>query len=555
MEIKTLFDCKPVSPINAVDFGHVLPPFSLLLIKEGDKVIVSGEIINEGEKKREIIVKANVPSLNEEKEEKFSLPPGEAKNLSWEIGPFPQGEHWISLIMESEGEKKDWEWRVLSKEAPHPPSFGAVYCDLQYDLPVLVYKEGKAEKKEWKELWRNGPLSDLVVFFPNNARLIFWRGASYIPLWHFTRSAFSYEWVEVVSPRPPEFVDCVEPLMDRECRYSRVALIHNTPARVLVHWRYALCDFNYRIYEDEWVDEYYYLYPDGVGVRKVVGWLAPGVKHEMNELIVVLPAGVHPNEVIPSQAVDFMDLEGNKEEVTWPRPHLAWPTGKPSIIRVKIKEPLHPFMITPGISEYLAVWDGWKENGKYVCPCYWGDHWPVTRGLNTVGGVPKGWKEGPAHASLVSMIQKSVEEQDVTSSIHKTVWAMLIGATNEGDEKLRLYASSWLNPGEAESLTPSLSSKGFDILERAYVFEVQGNPSQLKIRLSPPQGKRIVNPAFVFQDLEGKVKAITLDGELLSSSVYKWGMEREGCRSNLVIWMEKEIDKASIMEIDIENRD
>ena len=63
-------------------------------------------------------------------------------------------------------------------------------------------------------------------------------------------------------------------MSDKHNRYSHVRVIENHNARVVVHWRYALTDLFYTISSPDpmtgwgdWVDEYYYIYPDGVAVR------------------------------------------------------------------------------------------------------------------------------------------------------------------------------------------------------------------------------------------------------------------------------------------------
>ncbi len=551
-DIRAEFTCQAEPEENPVDLGHILVAPSIIVLPAGGVLKLEGKIENISSSERRLFLEI-ISSLKDiGKREEILLSPKQRIEIREEFA-LPLGNHSLKVILrerENTVEEKEWEVIVESKGEFSP--FGAVYCDLKYDFPVLFYKEGKFEKREWEEVWGSGPYSDVLVRFPGGARLAFWRGTSYIPIWALQRSGFSYEWVEVISPRSPEFVDCIEPLMDKECRYSRVAIVHNNPARVLIHWRYALCDFNYRIYENEWVDEYYYLYPDGIGVRTVIGWLAPGVKHEMNELITVLPPAIHPNDVLPSNAVDFLDLEGNKKVVKWPQPHLEWPTGKPSIIRVKLKERYHPIMVVPAISEFTAVWDGWKnEKGEYVSPCYWGNHWPVTRNLQTVGHIPIGWEEGPAHASLISMIHQPVNEEDITSSLHKTIWTHLIGVVREeeSDERLLLFASSWLKPAEMESKSPGIEAKGFDILQRAYILNCYNPSNAITIRLKPRE--TLINPTFLILNLAREVSGVSVGSEVLESGTYSWGIEEEGNRKNLVLWLRQIIEKPTEIKIEL----
>jgi len=70
---------------------------------------------------------------------------------------------------------------------------------------------------------------------------------------------------------------CIEHMLDYHCRFSHVRIIENTPARVVVHWRYLPTSANGNHSQvnpisgwEDWVDEYYTFYPDQVGFRKVV---------------------------------------------------------------------------------------------------------------------------------------------------------------------------------------------------------------------------------------------------------------------------------------------
>ena len=125
---------------------------------------------------------------------------------------------------------------------------------------------------------------------PNGARFVFWRGSSYIPFWagrHNTGAC--YEWAEIIS-QPEGAVDCVEPLMDKELRYSRVEIVESTAARVHVRWSYQSTDFNYKVWGDAAVEDYYF-YPDGFGTRVVNLKADPKNDYELSEFIILTPQG------------------------------------------------------------------------------------------------------------------------------------------------------------------------------------------------------------------------------------------------------------------------
>ena len=72
--------------------------------------------------------------------------------------------------------------------------------------------------------------------------------------------------------------ECYEEMGEKQTRYSQVRIIENTPARVVIHWQYALAGIKHQLLsEDEygwgdWTDEYWTIYPDGIAARKQVLW-------------------------------------------------------------------------------------------------------------------------------------------------------------------------------------------------------------------------------------------------------------------------------------------
>ncbi len=57
-------------------------------------------------------------------------------------------------------------------------------------------------------------------------------------------------------------IGCCEHLSDKQCRYAHVRVIENHDARVVMHWRYALCDVQYKLARKDgisstalWADE------------------------------------------------------------------------------------------------------------------------------------------------------------------------------------------------------------------------------------------------------------------------------------------------------------
>ena len=153
-------------------------------------------------------------------------------------------------------------YRKMPAGPDGPGRFGAYYTNLKFS-------------ETWDAPWRVGPYADIVVRFDEASyKFVFWRGTSYIPCWVtetgiWYTNEFNETWGEDV-------MGCAEPMSDKQARQSHVRIIESNDARVVVHWRYALVDNRGIIAKTDpvsgwgdWSDEYYTIYPDGVGLRKI----------------------------------------------------------------------------------------------------------------------------------------------------------------------------------------------------------------------------------------------------------------------------------------------
>lgn len=134
--------------------------------------------------------------------------------------------------------------------------FGAYYTTLKYS-------------PEWDAQWRVGSKADVVVRFDQyDYRLVFWRGTNYVPLWVNERRV----WITHGCVERPN----ASPKWDKLCKYSFASVIESNDARVVVRWRYALVNKDGKLVNtdpmtnwNDWVDEYYTIYPDAVCVRRM----------------------------------------------------------------------------------------------------------------------------------------------------------------------------------------------------------------------------------------------------------------------------------------------
>ena len=172
-----------------------------------------------------------------------------------------------------------------------------------------------------------------------------------------------------------------EPGMDREGRYVRAWIEHQSDARIVVRIRYALANNLYDIAfpdipsgspygKGDWVDEWFYIYPDGVHTRhmKIYTGLAPvsrpfgfdreppNVVHEFMELNVRGLPGHKPTDDIEIEALTLIRLLGSHSEAVIPAgiskkiSYKPYPDGfgefrDASIILLNLKSEYKPFTI------------------------------------------------------------------------------------------------------------------------------------------------------------------------------------------------------------------
>ena len=148
---------------------------------------------------------------------------------------------------------------------------------------------------------------------------------------------YSNFWAETYEPRIGG--GSFETLQDRSNRYARMWIQSQNDARIIVRVRGALCDRRCNIAhtdvpsgspygKGDWVDEWFYIYPDGVHVRhvRIYTGLAsrsrpfgfdrepPNVVHEFMEAAVVGAKGHTPLDDIEIRALTLIKMIGGHSE-------------------------------------------------------------------------------------------------------------------------------------------------------------------------------------------------------------------------------------------------
>jgi hypothetical protein len=387
--------------------------------------------------------------------------------------------------------------------------FGAMYDSLKF-TPA------------WDRPRRIGPDSDIVVRFKQSPiRLVFWQGTNYIPAWVTENGKwYTDEFLETWGPTCPDANDC-EPMSDKQSRYSHVSILESSPARVVIHWRYALAEArNYKgAFQDpetgwfDWADEYWYVYPDATAVRKQVLWSSvlnpePPTDHEWQETIVINGPGQKPEDNIEPAALTLMNMNGETKTYSWgPKtedgfvyPKAPKDTKLPAganIQIVNLKSQAKPFQIAPPAGARIV---GFNDEKSMFMFQMW-NHWPVAPIPSS--GRPAVAPDRPSHSSLSHIYWEPYEKSEQTETK-----LLLNGLTTSSTSQLLSLAKSWTSPPAIKSVSGDATGVEYDPAQRAFlVHRPAAAPSgALTLKISASAESPLVNPAFVIENWNGPVK-------------------------------------------------
>jgi hypothetical protein len=544
--------------INPVDLGTILPPADWLILSPRQKATVKLAAFSAAKG----IAGARAVAW-------FESSPGKRTAASIELRKNTRAETSLTLPEPSFDRDQDsvhvaivgrdgreiWRKRIpatLVGEPPRWPSFGATETKLRYDAPISVRAaDGTLSSMDYSKGWKP-ERNDVVVSLPNGSRFVFWRGSSYVPFWAGRyNSGLCYEWAETGSP--PDGVDCVEPLMDKELRYGRVEIVESTAARVHVRWTYQSCDFNYKVWGDSAVEDYYF-YPDGFGTRLLTLTSAPDGDYELSEFIILTPQATYPLRVLPKNLVDVLFLDGRKHELEFPfleREHdlekLLSP-GMPAVYRVRLNSQATSTAIyfNPNDPHLPRVFNPFFDGHELVTPVYWGCHWPLARGRTTGRAIDDRIGLTPAHNSIMTwsrrrpapLQKKLVDTVDTLGRARQMLvqkWAWLIGKTDAPDTRLLEWARSYANPPTLETTGGRFESHVPE--RRALRIAVEANT--VGIRIKPTV--RCVNPVFELLDAPKVPLSVRLSDHPLGPDKYAW--------DGRTLWLNANIDGPTALEL------
>jgi len=411
--------------------------------------------------------------------------------------------------------------------------FGAFYTRLEYN-------------EAWDDLWPAGPFSDIVVTFDEvPTRVVFWRGMNYAAN-YITENGI---WIGDQSLERGGPRGCYEHMSDKQCRYAHARIIENSDARIVVHWRYAICDIVYEITDIDndlawgsWADEYFTIYPDGLVVRHQVLW--PDKQQRVyywQETIFFNQPGTKPEDNVQMEAITLVNINGKQASYSWEK---DWPPAfpepnNPILCMTNLKAKYRHFLIHQPGGNFGIFW-GHNALSHFTC---W-NHWPVAQLPNDGRQVTA--FDRPSHTSLTIPTPKIVDgEKDSKEAVS------LYGLTELSAKELVPLAKSWIYPADLKKEAGDFVYSGFESKERAYILDCTKSKKQdLKFTLAGSENSPIINPAFVIKGWNSRTAKLKIDGKNIQKGKdFRYGLRNTLEGSDLVIWLKLNTKKPVTFQI------
>jgi len=395
--------------------------------------------------------------------------------------------------------------RIMPTGPREPGRFGAYHTRLKYYW-------------EWDEHWRVADHPDVVIQFDSSpVRVVFWRGSRYSPAWVTENNL----WMADQSVEAWNNVEgCFEHMQDPKCLYSHVRVLENTPARIVVHWRYApVSAYNHLWRVDErtgwacWVDEYYYFFPDQTGIRKIT-W-QQGSIHEDYVTVANLKG----------ETQIFSYVKDPEKRTSKPIPENL--TVQTHNLRSRNK----PFIIFENGNEMKYLRDRRIENLSQAGL----SHWPE-------GQLPCDGRVNDFPDRATHFLSFPVSVPPIHEAPNSRYWmASFYGMTDLPLDNILFLAKSWSQAPALKLVSSGFKSLGFDMSQRSYILEntQPDHPPDMECVILAEPESPVANACLYIRDWGDGKAVVSLDGRaLLPGPALQLGRVRtlDG-DTDLVVWI------------------
>jgi hypothetical protein len=451
--------------------------------------------------------------------------------------------------------------RRMPSGGDRPGPFGAVCANLEYCW-------------EWDDLWRVGDHPDVVVRFDRSpVRVVFWRGLRYSPAWVTENGT----WVADQSAESGNAEGCIEHMQDIRCQYSHVRILESTPARAVVHWRYAPVSSrdhrwpaDSRTGWDWWVDETYTFFPDGTAVRKIA-WLEPGPGPgsrlpwlQLQETSILCHPGQNAKDVLERQAFTLLNLAGERHTYGWPDSGEASTRERrnrdvdPSLVRriepagaciqvVHSRAAYQSFVAFEPPGNEFVVYVGRVRDDLVNFPAY--NHWPVNQTASDGR-----FAQAADRASSFSIAQGYPVIHEAGRGLRWT--ALLYGMRNMappagpegGYDAVLAAARSWARPPAMRAMGGGFEAGGYDASQRAYMWRrTDAGATVLRAEIDASEPSPVENLSLIVEGWDDDNARVLLDGHPAEGA--RLGLVRGLEGDRLVIWIKVHATRPVVLEL------
>lgn len=438
--------------------------------------------------------------------------------------------------------KPQLKWRKLPSVTTGHDEFGAFYTKLQYD-------------EDWDMLWRDDLYPDIVITFPGKTySMVFWKGTNY----NLNLVTENGKWVGDQSVETFGSKGCMEHMSDKQNRYSHVRIIENHPARVVIHWRYALCDITYRIANidpvtnwGDWADEYFYIYPDGMAIRHfIIHGVTGEDEYSVTEPTLFSNPGEKPEDNIMLEAVKLANLEGEVSSHSYE----TWPSDEegnfrnaienPVMASLNLKSAFKPFYIYEPGSGITPYGGGRREIDYRYSHFHARNHWPVSQ-------VPCDGRFVLAADRITSSAITSVEPvKERREGDNALEGCFVMGLSDKPLEKINPFARSWINPPAVKIMGTGYTYEGYNRNERAFVFQHESDsPGSLSVRIHAAPESPSVHPVFILENWGNREPELIRDNKTISEETeFRYSIRKSLHSEDLIVWMNQTMLQETMLE-------
>ena len=431
--------------------------------------------------------------------------------------------------------KADIAPRKLPKVNEHPGCFRAYYTKLNY-------------YPGWDNLWPVEQDPDVVVCFEKSSvKIVFWRGIRYGASWVSENGNWMTDQsVEAWEHGANDREGCFEHMQDRHCRFSHVRIIENTAARIVVHWRYALVSAYDNIWRPDpktgwecWIDEYYYIYPDATGIRRV-SWKTGslGYPRQFQESLALLHPGQVISDLLEKEFAFVADYEHNTSKALFvedpnrpPYGPFSWDKSYPyTIQQYRFKSENKPFIFFEPGNEMFIRHNGLRSYNR-AGGC---NHFPV--GQARCDGRTTRMADRPSHCSGFPISDPVIHHEN-----DRSYWCGLYGMNGMDIDELIQLGRSWAYAPELSGMSAEAASLGFDRSRRCYQIQNRSAKSELiQFTVNCTKDSPVINPAFVIQNWNAEGARVMVNGKVVEAVDLGFKHRLDGTDLVVFLWMESD---------------